>query len=477
MPSQIRFLGAAGEVTGSCHLLESAGRRVLLDCGLYQGSKESEARNHLPFPFDPKSIDAVILSHAHLDHAGRLPLLVKRGYRGPIYTHPATRDLSRIMLMDAAHLAANDAETQTRKAARRGLPAVTALYGLREVQQCLAQFQDLHYQQRTNLLPGMDCRLQDAGHILGAAVVELWIEGSGPRCKLVFSGDLGQGHSFIMPPPAPVQEADLVVMESVYGDRRHKTPESTVRELAEIVRTARAEGGNILIPAFCVGRAQELLYLFAQNFHAWGLSDWALFLDSPMAIDATNVYTAHALLLKPDAASYARSTGFNSQGVHYAATTDESIAISRIARGAIVIAGSGMCNGGRILHHLKHRLWRRNTHVVFVGFQAAGTLGRRLVDGAREVSLWGEPIHVAAQIHTLGGFSAHADQKGLCDWYSGFLGHPRVALVHGEPKSATALATELRTRYGCPVIVPAQGDTIDLDAKPTSASFATDKIA
>ena len=471
MVARIRFLGAAGEVTGSCHLLEADGRRVLLDCGLFQGSEETEAENRRPFPFDPASIDAVILSHAHLDHAGRLPLLMKQGFHGPIYTHPASRDLARIMLRDAAHIALKDAETDTRKRARRGLSPVTPLYTPEDVEACLPLFRNLKYGERRQLFPGLHCRLRDAGHILGAAIVELWVTERGLTRKLVFSGDLGHCGSFIMPPPTPVEDADLVVMESAYGDRLHRSPAESVAELGGILQSARDKRGNVLIPAFSVGRTQELLYLFARHSQEWGLDRWHVFLDSPMAIEATTVYTAHAQLLAPAAAHYARETHFGAPHLHYTATTEESIAINTIESGAIVIAGSGMCSGGRILHHLKHRLWRDNTHVVFVGFQPAGTLGRRLVDGAREVNLWGEPVRVAARIHTLGGFSAHADREGLCQWYGAFRGRPLIAVVHGETHASTTLGAELRTRFGCPVNVPARGDSIDFADLPVLAEL------
>src|SRR5579859_1668639 len=339
MPIRIRFLGAAGEVTGSCHLLEAGAHRVLLDCGLFQGAAETEARNSQPFPFDPAGIDAVILSHAHLDHAGRLPLLVKQGFRGPIYTHVATRDLARIMLRDAAHLAEKDAETDSRKRARRGLPAVAPLYTQADVDACLPLFRGLRYGERTGLLPGLSCRLQDAGHILGAAITELWIEDRGLKRKLVFSGDLGQSRNCIMPPPAGVAEADLVIMESSYGDRLHRSPEASVEELGSILRQARREHGNILIPAFSVGRTQEMLYLFAKHGHEWGLDGWHVFLDSPLAIEATAVYTAYADLLLPEAAQYARATHFGAAHLHFTATPEQSIAINNIESGAIVIAG------------------------------------------------------------------------------------------------------------------------------------------
>ena len=462
MGVRVRFLGAAGEVTGSCHLVERDGRKILLDCGLFQGGAEQELRNHQAFPFDPASIDAVVLSHAHLDHSGRLPALVRQGFRGPIYAHAATRDLARIMLLDSAELARKDAESADRHGRRRTL-ASEPLYGVADVETCLDHFHLLMYGKSAEILPGITCRFQDAGHILGAAITELWLEDGKRQHKLVFSGDLGGSLGFIMPAPTHIQEADCVIMESAYGDRHHRSPDATAKELGQIIAAARSASGNILIPAFSVGRTQELLYLLALHQEEWGLKDWAVFLDSPMAIEATTVYTHHAALLTAKAAAFGRGTGFSFPGLHCTPSTEESIAINRMAAGAIIIAGSGMCNGRRILHHLKQRLPFRSTHLVFAGFQAAGTLGRRLVEGAREVTLWGEHVQVMAQIHTLGGLSAHADQQGLCDWYSGFKGHPHVAVVHGESHASSVLAAELRTRFACPVTVPARGDSLDLD--------------
>ncbi len=459
---RIRFLGAADEVTGSCHRVEAASHTLLLDCGLIQGGAEAEARNRMHFRFDPARIDAVVLSHAHLDHSGRLPLLVKQGFRGPIYAHPATRDLCRIMLADAAHLMQADAATDTRKRQRRGFGPAAPLYTLTDVEACLAQFRLIDYGERHELLPGLSCRLQDAGHILGAAVVELWSEEAGAHRKLVFSGDLGNRSGFLMPPPQTVEEADLVIMESAYGDRLHRDRGSTLRELADILQEAAAHDGSILIPAFSVGRTQEILYVLASHAQEWRLKDWHVFLDSPMAIEATRVYAAHSTLLQPEAARYAHHTRFQEPDVRFSATPEESMAINRLTRGAIIIAGSGMCTGGRIRHHLKHHLWRPQDHLVFVGFQAAGTLGRAIVDGAREVELWGEPVKVAAQVHTLGGFSAHADRAGLADWYGACRGHPPVALVHGEVRARTALAAELRQRFGAPVLLPRPGELLDL---------------
>ncbi|MEK7796960.1 MAG: MBL fold metallo-hydrolase, partial [Pseudomonadota bacterium] len=452
----ISFHGAAGEVTGSCLLVTVGGKQLLLDCGLIQGSAAEEARNRRAFPFNPQAIDAVVLSHAHLDHSGRLPLLVKGGFRGPIYTHRATRDLSRIMLLDAAALAERDAMIETRKRQRQARTAVEPLYTRAEAEAAVRQFRALDYDSEQDILPGVRLRLRDAGHILGSAIVELWLtEGTTTR-KLVFSGDLGHRGAPILRNPATVREADLVILESTYGDRNHRSWDATWQELGEVFRAATQHAGNILIPAFAIGRTQELLYVFKQHWREWGLDRWTVFLDSPMAIAATEVYAHHANLFNDKDKDRRRRDGdlFALPNLHFSRTSSQSMAINRIQSGAVIIAGSGMCNGGRIRHHLKHNVWRDQCHVIFTGFQARGTLGRQLVDGAPRVRLWGESIRVAAQLHTIGGLSAHADQEGLLAWYRGF-GQPLppVALVHGEPTAIDGLATRLKT-LRAPVIVP-----------------------
>ena len=464
----ISFHGAAGEVTGSCLLVTVGGKQLLLDCGLIQGSAAEEARNRRAFPFNPQAIDAVVLSHAHLDHSGRLPLLVKGGFRGPIYTHRATRDLSRIMLLDAAALAERDAVIETRKRQRQARTAVEPLYTRAEAEAAVRQFRALDYDSEQDILPGVRLRLRDAGHILGSAIVELWLtEGTTTR-KLVFSGDLGHRGAPILRNPATVREADLVILESTYGDRNHRSWDATWQELGEVFRAATQHAGNILIPAFAIGRTQELLYVFKQHWREWGLDRWTVFLDSPMAIAATEVYAHHANLFNDKDKDRRRRDGdlFALPNLHFSRTSSQSMAINRIQSGAVIIAGSGMCNGGRIRHHLKHNVWREQCHVIFTGFQARGTLGRQLVDGAPRVRLWGESIRVAAQLHTIGGLSAHADQEGLLAWYRGF-GQPLppVALVHGEPTAIDGLAARLKT-LRAPVIVPTPSERLDLTDLP-----------
>ena len=461
---EIRFHGAAGEVTGSCHLVEVAGRRILLDCGLIQGDRRAEERNREPFPFDPKSIDAVVLSHAHIDHSGRIPLLIRSGFAGPVYTHHASKDLCRIMLKDSGYLAERDAEWENRKRQRKGLKPVQPLYSMQDAIDAMKRFRGLPYGKRTKILPGITVRLVDAGHILGSAIVELWLEEGGERRKIVFSGDLGQKGAPILRDPTPIGEADIVIMESTYGDRLHRSHEDTMAELGAIIARTRADSGNILIPAFAVGRTQDILYHFARNHDVWGLGDWRIFLDSPMAIQATGVYLRHSDIYDREAAALWQRNGEHSllPNLTLSRTGRQSMQLNRVRSGAIIIAGSGMCNGGRIRHHLKHNVWRSNCHVVIVGFQARGTLGRALVDGAKHIRLWGETIRVEANIHTIGGLSAHADQAGLVNWYGHFQGRPPVMLVHGEPDASAALYAELGRVSNAPARIVAPGQRVDL---------------
>jgi metallo-beta-lactamase family protein len=461
---KIEFLGATREVTGSCFLIEVDGRCLLVECGLIQGAPADEARNRAPFSFDPQKIDAVILTHAHLDHSGRLPLLVKAGYRGPIYTHAASRDLSRIMLKDAGYLNEKETEWENRKRQRKHLPLLEPLYTLQEAQVAMRRFKSLAYGETVEIVKGAKLRLWDAGHILGSAIVELWLEEGGVQRKVVFSGDLGHKGAPILRDPAVVEEADLVVMESTYGDRAHRSWEATWGELDEIFTSMQRGRGNILIPAFAVGRTQELLYAFKLNYERWGLERWAIFLDSPMAIEATEVYSHHYELFDREASAERRHNGdlFDLPNLHLTRTAQQSMRINRIETGAIIIAGSGMCEGGRIKHHFKHNIWRDKCQVLIVGFQAQGTLGRALVDGVDTISLWGETVRVAATVRTIGGFSAHADCNGLAEWYSHFKARPPVALVHGEPKAMDPFAVRLKTLGVQKVFTPEQGARLDL---------------
>ena len=462
---RITIHGAAGEVTGSSHLLEFGKQRILLDCGLHQGGREDEARNADEFPFAVDSLDAVVISHAHIDHLGRLPLLVKRGYRGPVFTHRATADLARIMLEDSAQLAAADTERHNRRRLREGLPAdEVPLYSALDVADTLSLLRGIDYASPTEILPGLTLTLRDAGHILGSASVELRGETpKGPR-TLLFSGDLGSKGAPLMNDPVSVPQADLVLLESTYGDRLHRSRQATVAELGEVFRQAAAQRGNVLIPAFAVGRSQEILYWLARHYDEWQIGQWQIYLDSPMALRVTDVYSRHCRLFDRDGQQRWRteSNPFQLPNLRLIHSVQDSQALNARGGGCIIIAGSGMCNGGRIRHHLRHNLWRDNAHVVFAGYQARGTLGRALVDGAEYVSIFGERIKVNATRHTIGGLSAHADQNGLVDWYGDIARHPRVVLVHGEDEPRTALAQRLNERFGAEVKIPDPGQTYEV---------------
>jgi metallo-beta-lactamase family protein len=461
---QLRFFGAAGEVTGSCHILEVGGRRILLDCGLIQGGVAHGERNREPFPFDASDIDAVILSHAHIDHSGRLPLLHKRGFRGPVHATAACRDLARILLLDCATIAEHDAEREERRRRREGgHRTVEPLYTTAHAEAVLRLFRAVPYGRPVELLPGVELTFRDAGHILGSATVCLRLTEGDVERRLVFSGDLGQYDSPILRDPEAGLVGELVVMESTYGGRLHRDREATLAEFGQILRDARRDGGNVLIPAFAVGRSQDVLYELGTHYDEWRLDEWEIFLDSPMAIEASEVYWRHAELFDEEARELRLRAGSMPAlpNLRLCRTVEESMAINRCAEGAIVIAGSGMCTGGRIVHHLKHNLPRRQCKVVFTGYQAAGTLGRAIVDGRDEVQIHGSPVRVQARVHTLGGFSAHGDQADLLRWYSGVAGKPQVWLVHGEPESSSALRDAL-ARQGVRVGIAEPGIGLEL---------------
>jgi metallo-beta-lactamase family protein len=459
MTFQIQFFGAAGEVTGSLYVLRTGKHTLLLECGLVQGGRTDEKRNRDPFPLPVNEIDAVILSHAHIDHSGRVPLLVRRGYEGPVYAQHATRALCEIMLPDSGYLNEKDAEWENRKRSKKRQSPIEPLYTRADAEACLAQFQGIDYDDATEILPGLTLRFHDAGHILGSSIVEMRCVEQGKTRTLVFSGDLGYRDAPVMDMPKKMRHADTVLMESTYGDRLHRPFAETIRELGEVFEVARAAQGNVLIPAFTVGRTQDLLYLMAENYDEWGLRNWHIFLDSPMGIEATEAYSKYrhlygVKLFGPD------SHLPDLPNFHETRTTEESMTINEIKSGAIIIAGSGMCSGGRIHHHLKNNIWRPECHLVIVGYQAHGTLGRRLVDGAREVKLWGENYAVRIQVHTIGGLSAHADQTDLMEWYGAFRNTPPVFLVHGESRAQKALAAKLKARFSAQVSIAAHGQSI-----------------
>ena len=468
---ELEFFGAAGEVTGSCHILRVGRRQVLLDCGMIQGGRDADARNAKPFPFDAGEIDSVVLSHAHLDHAGRLPLLVKRGFSGRIHTQNASQQLCEILLKDAGYLQENEAERRNRHR-KHHEERVVPLYTLAEAEETLPSITGHRYHEWFDVCEGVRARFIDAGHILGSAVVEVEVVHESERRTLVFSGDLGQYDSPILRDPESPARADLVLMESTYGDRAHRSRDDTLLELEELFRAAYAEKGNILIPAFAVGRSQEILYLFGKHFREWGLQRWRIFLDSPMAIAATRVYWENPQLYDEEATRLSRTMNPmpSLPNLVLSKSADDSRRINEIEAGAIIIAGSGMCTGGRILHHLKRNIFRPRARILFTGFQAYGTLGRRIVDGQEEVRLFGDTYEVKAQVSTIGGLSAHGDADDMSRWYGAIPGTPPVYLVHGDKDAAKAFGHKLTSDHGAEVSLPQPGTRINLTQLPGTAT-------
>lgn len=463
----LSFYGAVDGVTGSAYILETRSATILLECGLVQGSRKAEEANRAVFPFEIDQIDAMVLSHAHLDHSGRIPKLVAQGYRGPVYMTNPTCELLDIMLKDSAFLSMRDAEWENRRRRRSGRKKVEPLYTLEDVEAALPLCVGIAYDQRQEIAEGVAIRYRDAGHILGSAIVEIFISEQGVERKLVFSGDLGNSCAALLRDPQLVDSADVLLLESTYGDRNHRPMADTLKEFEDIVEQASKNGGNILIPSFAIGRTQEIIFRLGEMYQQGRLNQQAIFLDSPMAISATEVYQRHQKLFNREDKSTIRH---DLQGtletflpvLRFSRSTEESMAINRIEAGAIVIAGSGMCTGGRIRHHLKHNLWRRNAHVLIVGYQATGTTGRKLVDGVKSLRLAGEEIVVKAQIHTLGGFSAHAGQSQLLDWVDGFKKQrPEIFLVHGEDDAKQTLQRKLQDQ-GWQVNIPKYADSISI---------------
>ena len=437
----------------------------MLDCGLFQGSKDTEAQNTADFPFDPSSIDAVVLSHAHLDHCGRLPKLVKDGFKGKVFLTEASFSLLELMLRDAVHIQLRDTEWENKRRQRAGKKLLDPLYDLNDVEALLKLRHPIAYTKEQEILPGITVSFHEAGHILGSSIVRLLINDQDNIKTLVFSGDLGNPNSPLLRDPSILVEADLLLLESTYGDRDHKPLENTLDELRETLAEAAKSEGNVIIPAFAVGRTQDLIYWLGKIQRQGGLPQQTIYLDSPMAISASDIYANNTALFNIDDPEFTKIApqGWHAwlKGLIYSQTAAESMAVNRIAGGAIIIAGSGMCNGGRIRHHLKYNLWRRNAHIIIAGFQAEGTLGRLLIDGNKKyIKILGAEIHIAAKIHTLGALSAHADQSQLLEWAHHFKNpKPRLYLIHGEKTACLSLQTCFN-RTGWAATIPKVGDKI-----------------
>ena len=462
----ISFHGADQDVTGSCHLLECAGMRVLIDCGMYQGGRELAEENAEPFGFDPASIDFLLLTHAHLDHCGRIPLLVKRGFSGEIITTAASIELARLVMLDSAGLQEEEARYQSRRAKRQHGNHGEEIEPLYTTLDALNSFEFIgrraRYDQPIQLAPGINATFIDAGHILGSACIYLELEEEGQHHRVLFSGDLGYSGRAILRNPAVPPAVDTVVMETTYGDRLHKQLQPSIDELYDVINQTIGRGGNVIIPTFALERAQEILYYLREGVDKQLINRYTnVFLDSPMAISATQIFERHPECFNADTLKLSHGKGdvFDLPELRFTRETAASMAINLIDGGAVIMAGSGMCTGGRVRHHLKHNLWNRRNSIVFVGYAAQGTLARRIIDGAEQVSIYGEPIPVRASIHTIGGFSAHADQAELLAWHES-TGNPKTTfLVHGEEKSMHVFAKKLKNTH---VEMPVLHQTYDL---------------
>ncbi len=454
--------GGAKRVTGSCFYVEVRDVRLLIDCGMFQG--EDEEKNYEPFPFDPKKIDYLVLTHAHIDHCGRIPLLVKEGFKGKIICTEPTAKLSRLMLLDASKVMYENYKTLLKKLARTGRVPREPLYEEYDVLEAMEFFKiRLPYNKDYRLSKGVVLRLRDAGHILGSAFVELDIYEDKKPKRVIFSGDLGNKNKPIVQDPESPSPADYVFIESTYGDRNHKSFEESKQELLEAIRYTIGRGGNLIIPSYALERAQEILYVLREFYEEGKLPKCQIFLDSPLAISITKLFTSHPEFYDRDTYEvFLEKNPFELPNLIYTKDVEESKAINSISSGAIIIAGSGMLNGGRVLHHLKYNLWREECSIVFVGYQPKGTLGRKIIEGAQTVRIFSEEINVRAKVFTINGFSSHADQRGLLEWLSYTQRPQKVFLIHGEEEKMKVFGEAIKNELGLSWHIPEEGEVIDL---------------
>lgn len=465
---KLTFLGAAHEVTGSCTLLEACGKKILVDCGMEQGPNTFENRE-LPVP--ASDVDCVLLTHAHIDHSGNLPLLAKNGFAGSIYCSPATAQLCGIMLRDCAYIQTVEAEWKSRKAKRAGKPPVDPVFDMNDAEAAIGLLAPVEYGAVTAVCDGVSARFNDAGHLLGSANIEIWINENGTARKLVFSGDVGNTDQPLIKDPEKVREADYAVIESTYGNRLHGGRPDYIAVMARYIQETFDKGGNVVIPSFAVGRTQEVLFFIRkikQDGLVKGHDGFEVYVDSPLANEATRIFMSCERSCFDDETNAIIDSGVNPisfPGLRISVTSDDSRAINFDPRPKVIISASGMCEAGRIRHHLKHNLWRPECTVLFVGYQAEGTLGRALYDGAKKIRIFGEEIAVNARIEVLEGISGHADKNGLIDWLSGFERKPAQVFVnHGDSESCESFAECLRSEYGYNAQAPYSGAEYDLAA-------------
>jgi metallo-beta-lactamase family protein len=454
-----------GEVTGSAYLLETKQAKVLIDCGLFQGARKAENYNRLPKKGAFSKLDAVILTHAHLDHTGRLPLLTRADYQGPIYATPATIDVAQLILKDSAHLQQADVERENRRRQRQGKEPIQPLYAMQDVERLQPLYQPLKYDQPTEVAPGIVVRIVEAGHMLGSTSIEMTVDEDGKKKVIVFSGDLGPRGAPLHKDPIPFKSADFVFMESTYGDRDHASLEKTAIETREVVRKAVEAGGKILVPTFAVGRTQLLLYLLAGAFKRGTLSPFPIFIDSPMAIEATEIYRKHPELFDEEALALQKSGELREhlETAKFCPTANDSRALNEVKGPCLIMAGAGMCTGGRILHHFRYNLAKPSTTVLIVGYQGHGSLGRMLVDKKQSVRIFGEMIPVRASVHTFGGLSGHAGQSDLVRWIGSIApSKPHVFLTHGEARGRDPLKRIIQDHHKLKVDCPDMFETIEI---------------
>ena len=486
---KITFLGAAKTVTGSNYLVEAAGKKFLVDCGMYQGAAEDEFDNQAPFDFNVNEIDFMLLTHAHIDHSGRIPKLYNEGYRNPVYAHKATCDLCALMLPDSGHIQEMEIEWKNRKRERRGEKALPPMYTAEDAAKSLEIFKPVQYDQLIEIDENIHVRFNDAGHMLGSAIIEVWIKEDGEQKKIVFTGDLGNNDIPLLSSPTMIEDTDYLVMESTYGNRLHLRNDDKAELFLKIVYETLEKGGTVVIPSFAVGRTQEVLYELnkikdvkhSEEFYKQyqKLMSAHVYVDSPLAISATEVFRENMNLFNEETQKLIQSgdNPLEFPGLEFTRTADESKELNEKDEASIIISASGMCEVGRIKHHLKHNLWNPNSTILFVGYQAPGTLGRKLVDGEKRVTIFGEEIAVNARIEYIEGYSGHADQEWLMNFVYSFIKKPtHIFLVHGEPEGQIVLKQKLEEETKIPVTIPSLGETYDLSKEIKVVNVVQDKL-